>query len=187
MVKSNRNGQAATLDSGQLDAIMAELSPIVRAVLSMCRFTAARVNEALSLKWENVTQTEIIIPKAVTKKKMKTRMIPMNPRLWQEICDWRALWKTTLKREPEKADFDFPGHKDQSKHLTRQAVDHALRVACAELGIEGASTHSLRRSALTAGAGILTFAYVGHALDRGRPIASHGHVFNIYTLRALSP
>ena len=37
-----------------------------------------------------------------------------------------------------------------AKHMTRQAVDAALRKACAELEVIGASTHSLRRSALTA-------------------------------------
>jgi len=150
MVKSNRNGQAATLTPEQLDAVMAELSPTARAVLSMCRFTAARVTEALSLRWENITQTEIIIPKAVTKKRMKTRMIPMSPRLWQELEDWKALWPAAFKRDPDRSELVFPGQKDQSKHLTRQCVDHALRAACKKLGIDGASTHSFRRSALTA-------------------------------------
>ena len=43
----------------------------------------------------------------------------------------------------------FPDTKNASKHMTRQAVDKALRGACAELDIVGATTHSLRRSALT--------------------------------------
>ena len=44
----------------------------------------------------------------------------------------------------------FPDARDQSKHLQRQSVDRALRAACKALNIEGASTHSFRRSALTA-------------------------------------
>ena len=35
-------------------------------------------------------------------------------------------------------------------NLTRRNVDYALRAACKKLGIEGCSTHSFRRSALTA-------------------------------------
>ena len=69
MVKSNRNGQAATLSAEQLDALAHELAPAPRAVFSLCRYTAARINETLSLKWENVLQDYIIIPKAVTKKR----------------------------------------------------------------------------------------------------------------------
>ena len=80
MVKSNRNGQAATLSTEQLDALADEMGAAPRAVFSICRYTAARINEALSLKWENLTQAEVVIPKNVTKKKMKTRCIPMNPK-----------------------------------------------------------------------------------------------------------
>ena len=111
MPKTNRSGQALTLSSEQLDSIMAELSPKARAVFSLCRFTAARITEALSLKWENVTSTDIVIPKAITKKKMRTRTIPMNPKLWDEIAHWKTEWPRVFKREPEKHDFLYPGTK----------------------------------------------------------------------------
>ena len=150
MPKTNRSGQSSTLSPEHLDAIMSEVNPIVRAVLSTCRFTAARINEALSLKWENVTSTDIVIPKAVTKKKMKTRTIPMNPRLWEELSSWKTAWPSVVGRDPHKADLIFPGRKNQAVHLTRQNVDYALRAACKKLCIEGCSTHSFRRSALSA-------------------------------------
>ena len=150
MPKTNRSGQALTLTAEQLDAIMAELNAICRAALSTCRYTAARVTEALSLRWGNVTPTDIVIPKAVTKKKMQTRTIPMNPKLWDELARWRVVWTTTHKREPDKADFVLPGRRDVATHLTRRNVDYALRAACEKLGIEGCSTHSFRRSALSA-------------------------------------
>ena len=70
MPKTNRSGQALTLTPEQLDAIMSEVNPASRAVLSVCRFTAARITEALSLRWENVTPTDIVIPEEVTKKKI---------------------------------------------------------------------------------------------------------------------
>ena len=149
MVKSNRNGQALSMDTGQMDAIMNELSPMHRAVLSTCRCTAARVSEALSLRWENVTSTDVVIPKQVVKKKTKTRQIPMNPRLWDELRKWRELWPVMYKRDPNKNDYLFPNRRDHAKHLTSQSVDYALRNACKRLSIEGASTHSFRRSALT--------------------------------------
>ena len=55
MPKSCRCGQSEILDACNLDNIMLELSHEVRAVLSTCRFIAARINESLSLKLENVT------------------------------------------------------------------------------------------------------------------------------------
>ena len=150
MPKTNRSGQAQTLDPEQLDAIMAELSPIARAALSTCRFTACRVSEGLQLNWGNITQSHVVIPKAITKKKVRTRSIPLNPRLAQELADWKIVWAKLFGREPEKTDYIFPGAKDPTTYMTRQNIDHALRTACNKLGIEGASTHSFRRSALTA-------------------------------------
>ena len=129
---------------------MAELQPLARCALSVCRYTAARVTEALSLRWENIATTEVVIPKAVTKKRMKTRTIPMNPRLWDEIEAWKQQWPMLYKRELERSDYLFPAIKDTTKHTARQCIDRALRAACEKIKIEGVSTHSFRRSALTA-------------------------------------
>ena len=104
-------------------------------------------------------QSEVVIPKTITKKKMKTRSIPMNPRLWEELASWRVTWMEAQSRDPDKGDYVFPNAKDVTRHMTRQSVDKALRAACSELDVVGASTHSLRRSALTA------------ASDKGVPLS----------------
>ena len=44
----------------------------------------------------------------------------------------------------------FPSKKDMTKHFPRRMVDHELCTVCGKLGLEGVSTHSFRRSALTA-------------------------------------
>ncbi len=82
----------------------------------------------------------------------------MNPRLWEELTNWKQKWTEAQNRAPDKGEYVFPNAKDASKHMTRQAVDKALRGVCAEQAIVGASTRSLRRSALTA------------ASDKGAPI-----------------
>ncbi len=97
----------------------------------------------------NIFEATVVIPKAITKKKMATRSIPMAPPLVKELKAWRTAWETRFKREPCKSDYLFPGQKDMTKHMTRQNVDHALRNACNKLDIRGVSTHSCRRSALT--------------------------------------
>ena len=94
-------------------------------------------------------QAEVVIPKTITKKKMKTRSIPMNPRLWEELARWRVKWAEAQSRDPDNGDYVFPNAKDITRHMTRQSVDKALRAACSDLEVVGASTHSLRRSALT--------------------------------------
>ena len=81
---------------------------------------------------------------------MEPRTIPMNPRLAEALAIWKTLWADIHKRAPDCGDYLFPGRSDFAKHLTRRAVDYALRRACEHPGIEGASAHSFRRSALTA-------------------------------------
>ena len=149
MVKANRSGQAATLSPEQLDQIIAGCSPKFAAVLSVCRFTACRITESLSLRWENIMPDTLVFPRLITKKKMATREIPISPKLALVLQQWRGEWPVVHGREFEKTDWVFPASRDVSKHLGRPRVDEALRASCRKAGIEGASTHSFRRSALT--------------------------------------
>ena len=91
MPKSGGSGQALTLSTEQLDSIMTECPPKLRAVLSTTRFTACRISEALSLKWSNVTATDVVVPKQITKGKKKTRTIPLNPKLAEELKQWKDI------------------------------------------------------------------------------------------------
>ena len=149
MVKTNRSGQAASLSPEQLDVIMAACQPKLRAALSVCRFTACRISECLSLRWENVTQDTVVFPRLITKKKMATREVPISPKLQPIIAEWKLLWPTLFKRDYQRADFVFPAPTDANKHWARPRVDEGLRAACKIAGIESVSTHSFRRSALT--------------------------------------
>lgn len=143
-MKANRSGQAATLTPEQLDQIIAGCSPKFAAALSVCRFTACRITESLSLRWENIAPDTVVFPRLITKKKMATREIPISPKLALALQQWRVEWPIVYGRDFEKSDFVFPAPRDLSKHLGRPRVDEALRVSCEKVGIEGASTHSFR-------------------------------------------
>ena len=151
MPKSQGHGQALVLSQDQADAIIKACSPALRAAFSFTRSTAARISEVLSLKFENVTSTCIVLPKRIVKGKKKTREVPINDRLATEIRAWREMWETIYGRPPDGADHLFPGRggDTKTKHLTRQAADLALRKICKDLDIDGASTHSWRRTSLS--------------------------------------
>ena len=86
MPKCNRSGQAAILSPEQLDALMEHLDPLGRAVFQTARFTAGRINEVLSLTWSNIYEDCLVFPKAITKKKVRTREIPTKkiPRVFSD-------------------------------------------------------------------------------------------------------
>ena len=128
---------------------MAVCQPKLHTALSVCRFTACRISECLSLRWENIMQDTVVFPRAITKKKMATREVPISPKLQPTLAEWRFLWPSVFKRDFGRSDFVFPSPRDTHKHWARPRVDEGLRAACKIAGIDGVSTHSFRRSALT--------------------------------------
>ena len=137
MPKNNRNGQAEIWDDKILDMVMAELSPSMQVLFSICRYTGCRVSEARQLKAEDVVNDHIVFRK-VTTKGQSTRQVKLHPTL-ADVLGNEALPNTG---------YLFPGRKGD-RPITRQACDKALREACDLLGFEGFSTHSFRRTALT--------------------------------------
>ena len=145
MAKVNRCGQSAILSSAELDRLFDVMTPRCRAALSICRYTAGRISEALALKWDNISNGYIVLEKAKTKTK-HTRQVPLQPRLQEEL----DRWFLTQTPEPSRTDWIFSrtdGSKTQP--IPRRTIDHALRTACKRAGLQGVSTHSMRRSALT--------------------------------------
>ena len=151
MPKCNGCGQALVLSQREADAILDACSPALRGVFSFTRSTAARISEILNLKFENLTTNYVILPKRIVKGKKKTREVPINDRLANEIAAWKAQWEIIYGRPPEGTDYIFPGRcgNTKEKHLTRDAADKALRKICKDLHIDGASTHSWRRTSLS--------------------------------------
>ena len=86
MPKAQGCGQALVLAQEEADAIIDACAPVHRAVFSFARCTAARISEVLSLRFENVTPTCVVLPKRIVKGKKKTREVPINARLREEDC-----------------------------------------------------------------------------------------------------
>lgn len=122
-----------------------------RALFGICLYTTARVNEACLLHTADVYRTDgrvrdrITFRRATTKGKQETRSVPMSPELKQLLeGDWS---------DPERISFAacpylFPGRWERG-HICPESADAILRAAFKRLGIEGASTHSFRRTAIT--------------------------------------
>ena len=138
MPKNNRNGQAEIWGDESLNEVMADLSPKMRALFSICRYTGCRVSEARQLKADDLVGDYIVLRKVTTKGKKGTRQLAIHPKL-------KAVLKETAL---PKSGYLFPG-RNGSSPITRQACDKALRKVCDRIGLEGHSTHSFRRTALT--------------------------------------
>ena len=133
MPKRDRHGQAEMWSEDQFHLVLAEMSPTMRAIFSICYYTGCRVSEARQLQAEDVVGRSIVLRKETTKTK-QTRAVPMHPKL-KQVLDEADL---------PQSGYLFPGRK--SGCVSRQACDGALRKACDRLGLRGFSTHSNRRT-----------------------------------------
>ena len=148
-MKSNRYGQAAVLDTQQLDRLISALQGRHHQVLaSVCRYTACRISEGRQLVWGNIGANSIVFPKTVTKGKLSSRTIPVTPKLHEVLVSWRSEWAALNGREPKPADPLFPG-RFAGQFLSSRSFMDALERAAREVGLEGVSSHSFRRSALS--------------------------------------
>src|ERR671932_2120990 len=167
-MKINRHGQAVVLSQNEIELLFAEglQSDRERVLFGVCLYTTARIAEACSMLSEDVytpggkVRSSVNIRKSATKGKLATRTIPV-------IEDLRSLLATWQPHAGKI--YLFPGrHRNHYwRHITSDSAARLFREACARVGIEGVSTHSFRRTALTqmSNAGIplkVIATYSGH-------------------------
>ncbi len=135
------NGQGKILSGAELHLLFREglRSPRDRALFGICLFTGCRVSEALALQTTDIRGGTLTLRKSTTKGKLKTRVVDIQPGLAALLTGY----------QPMKPGALFPGMRGVTQHLTRSSADKILRDACDHVGLEGVSTHSFRRTALT--------------------------------------
>ncbi len=146
-MKRNRHGRAKILTIAELQLLFTEGLPSTyyRCLFAVTLFSACRINEAVTLLTEDaydfqgVVRSHLTIRKSHTKGQLGTRTLPIIPDLQAFLA----------AHQPEAGDpYLFPG-LFRGTHLHPDSAARVLRKACAQVGIEGASTHSFRRTALT--------------------------------------
>jgi len=147
-VKIDRHGKAKILTPEEIEGLFTKGLATVRdkTLVAVMLYTACRVNEAVTLKIKDVydsrrrVRPELIFRKGNTKGKLATRTIPVLEDLRQFLEQY--------KPNHSQDGFLFPGRWGRG-HLHSEYASLIFREACWRVKIEGASTHSCRRTALT--------------------------------------
>ncbi|MBD6621064.1 site-specific integrase [Komarekiella sp. 'clone 1'] len=146
-MKRDRHGKAKILSHEEIQLLFTDGLKTTRdrTIFATALFTAARINEVVTLLSDDIYDTKgqvrshLTIRKANTKGKLATRSIPI-------IEDLQSL---LTQYQPQAGEmYLFPGRYGY-KHITSDSAGRVFKKACAKVGIEGASTHSFRRTALT--------------------------------------
>jgi integrase/recombinase XerD len=139
--RSSAVKRAAVLTADQISARLAAASPRDAALVVLMCVGAMRVEEATVLAWQDVEECSIEIPGGVTKTG-HGRRFTLPPAACQWLQAWRKECPTTKKG------WVFPGQAGQP--LSVRGAQVAITKLAEKVGIEGVSSHSFRRSALTA-------------------------------------
>ena len=149
-MKIEGHGQAKILTQGEIELLFSKglQTSRDRTLFGVCLYTACRIAESCSLMVKDIytntgtVRSTINFRKANTKGKLQTRTIPVIEDLRSLLLSWKPHAGQT---------YLFPGrHRCHHwKHLQSDSADRILREAFDRAGIEGASTHSFRRTALT--------------------------------------
>ncbi len=146
-MKIDRHGRAKILTIAEIQLLFSQGLDTTRdrCLFGICLYTACRIREACTLRRADVYDTsrrvrpELIIRKGNTKGKLATRTIPVGEDLRDLLSEYNP---------PKNQWFLFPGRHGRG-HIHPDSAARILRRACQQIGIEGASTHSFRRTALT--------------------------------------
>lgn len=151
MCKTNRSGKSAVLTKKQLESFLGNLPEKYSLLAEVMYYSAGRVKEIASLKVRNINLKEslLTIEKSSTKTK-ETRQVPLPHLLVENLSNWMTANKLT-----DSDLYIFFTHskntkyKKGEKHISTQSIDEYFRKAFDWIGVEGASTHSFRRTRLT--------------------------------------
>jgi integrase/recombinase XerD len=105
----------------------------IRMVLRSIYATGLRISEALHLTAAQIDSSRMVV--RVVGKGQKERLVPLSPRLLEEL---RAYWRATRPTQ-----WMFPG-QDRHRPLNTATVQKACKRACRDAGLPRITPHTLR-------------------------------------------
>lgn len=172
-------GQARILSSQEIQAVFKQLdSERDRLIFSLGLYTGLRISEIICLKQEDLFTADggvryKLVVKRLKKKNTVYSEIPIHPKLRQAL----ESYKKTL----EPSSWLFPSPRSSTGHMCRAQAHNILTDAFKLFRLEGAKTHSMRRTCLT------NMSRAGVPLRTVQDISGHSNLSQLQAYLEVDP
>jgi integrase/recombinase XerD len=145
-------GKAKVLSSQQVKRVLSALTnPRDKTLFLTGLYTGLRISELIAIEQAHIFTTSGGVRnllKLVRLKKKNTvySNIPFHPKLRQQLLTYKT---NVLDKMDEPSLWLFPSSTDRARHIGRVRAHNILTDAFNDAGIDGASSHSMRRTTLT--------------------------------------
>jgi integrase/recombinase XerD len=178
LAKVSVPGQAKVLSQEDIQAIFRLLDTTRdRLIFALGVYTGMRISEIMSLRQDQVF-TENGVKYQITVCRLKKRNtvysdIPITPKLRQALQSYRS--------EVQASEWLFPSDESETGHLSRKRAHMILSRAFKTLKLDGAKTHSMRRTLLT------TLSRAGVPLRTVQEISGHSNLSELQAYLEVDP
>lgn len=171
-------GQAKILTTKEIESVFKLLkTDRDKTLFALGIYTGLRISEIISLKQEQLFTASgikyVLVVYRLKKKNTVYSEIPIVPKLRLALIEYR-------KKFPE-SQWLFPSEESESGHLTRVAAHNILSAVFKALKLEGAKTHSMRRTMLT------TLSRAGVPLRTVQDISGHSNLTQLQAYLEVHP
>ncbi len=179
-------GKAKVLSSKEIQNVLKVLkSPRDKLLFATGLYTGLRISEIIGIKQEHVYTTSggirnILKITRLKKKNTVYSNIPIHPKLREQL----QAYKKTLDHLDDlgtPSPWLFPSTDDPEEHIKRIRAHNILTEAFDTIGIDGGSTHSMRRTCLT------NMSRAGIPLRTIQEISGHSNLSQLQEYLAVDP
>lgn len=174
-------GKAKLLTTREISTLLDVLrSKRNQLLFALGIYTGLRISEIISLKFDQMYTTDggarnILKVKRLKKKNVVYSDIPMHTKLRTALEGYLPELKDTPKI------WLFPSSESDSGHLGRAQAHNILSSAFKAIGIQDASTHSMRRTFLT------NLSRSGVPIRTIQEMSGHASLSELYTYLEVDP
>jgi integrase/recombinase XerD len=180
-------GKARVLTPQEIKKVVKNLkTPRDKSLFVTGLYTGLRISELISIRQDQVFTASGGVRnllKLVRLKKKNTvySNIPIHPKLREQLLSYKHAVLDKMEENDQASPWLFPSSDNPADHIGRIRAHNILTAAFTDLGLDGASTHSLRRTCLT------TMSRAGIPLRTIQEISGHANLSQLQEYLSVDP